>query len=150
MKRDLLWRRVVGAKYGRSWDLVAFDLMVVLRFGIYCVMLQLVAGLLWHMKNCFSRHRSNIFWKAILLCLVWCIWKEWNACTFEGNELTLKGLSLYFSVFLRLDEGHSAPQSRKFLELLNLVHLNIRVDEPLPLLTNARKFRTFAKVSLCL
>jgi hypothetical protein len=39
MKRDLLWRRVVGAEYGRSWDLVAFDLMVVLRFGIYCVML---------------------------------------------------------------------------------------------------------------
>ena len=46
-------------------------------FGIHCVMLGSVAGLLscWH--QCLGKHNSDI-WNLVPGCLMWIVWLERN------------------------------------------------------------------------
>ena len=51
------------------WSLV-FSL-----FGVNWVMPNLVGGMLYRWKGLFGKSNSEV-WKAMLLCLWWCIWRE--------------------------------------------------------------------------
>lgn len=43
-----------------------------------------------------SWHRSTVIWAMIPQCLMWAIWWERNAHTFEGNERSIHDLILLF------------------------------------------------------
>jgi len=64
-------------------------------FEIQWVMPRRVVALLHYWQGHFGWHWSVEIWKAIPPCLMWCIWNERNARSFEGceqNMLKLKGL----------------------------------------------------------
>ena len=60
-------------------------------FGIHCVMLGSVAGLLscWH--QCLGKHNSDI-WNLVPGCLMWIVWLERNRQSFEDKEKALDEL----------------------------------------------------------
>ena len=51
-------------------------------FGFLCGFPRMVTGLLFGWWNWLGKHSSNI-WNLVLLCLLWCLWKERNRQTFE-------------------------------------------------------------------
>ena len=46
-------------------------------FGVSWVMPRTIPYLLFDWWNWLGKHSSNI-WNLFLLCLLWCLWKEWN------------------------------------------------------------------------
>ena len=66
-------------------------------------------------------------WRAAPACLMWCIWREHNQCTFKGKELSLPNIKFLFLKTLRRGITVSYP----FYVLLNGV---FRVFMPLPLI----------------
>uniref|UniRef100_A0A2N9FRM3 Reverse transcriptase domain-containing protein n=1 Tax=Fagus sylvatica TaxID=28930 RepID=A0A2N9FRM3_FAGSY len=65
------------------WDMI-FGL-----FGIHWVMPKCVIEVFWCWQGSFGRHQNLVIWKAIPHCLMWCIWRERNARTFEGSETSI-------------------------------------------------------------
>lgn len=63
--------------------------MVFSFFGVQWVMPCGVIDLLACQQGWFGHHRNCEIWKAIPHCLMWCIWREWNARSFEGCEQTM-------------------------------------------------------------
>lgn len=63
---------------------------------VYWVMPKSVADLLaaWH--GCFEKHRNGIIWKAALHCVMWCIWRERNAQSFEDIKRNIPDFKLFF------------------------------------------------------
>jgi hypothetical protein len=53
---------------------------------------QSVNALLELWRGIIGTCRSREVWGAVLACLLWCIWRERNNCTFEGVELSLPDL----------------------------------------------------------
>ena len=47
----------------------------------------------------YGRHQNASIWRAIPHCLMWCLWQERNARTFEDSEHNVAKLKL---VFLRM------------------------------------------------
>ena len=43
-----------------------------------------------------GHHRHIEIWKAVPHCLMWCIWRERNARTFEEGERNIMALKLCF------------------------------------------------------
>jgi hypothetical protein len=71
------------------WDLV-FCL-----FGVDWVMPRGVLDML----SCWSRLSRRVngaIWSMIPHCLLWCLWRERNARTFEGCEKSSQDLKLFF------------------------------------------------------
>jgi hypothetical protein len=64
-------------------------------FGVYWVMPCSV----WDMLACwmggFGRGVGGV-WKAVPLCIMWCIWREQNAWFFEGKEMSMAKLKYLF------------------------------------------------------
>uniref|UniRef100_A0A2N9GHH3 Uncharacterized protein n=1 Tax=Fagus sylvatica TaxID=28930 RepID=A0A2N9GHH3_FAGSY len=58
--------------------------MVFVLFGVSWVMPSSVLELLACWQGRFGRHCSSEIWNAIPHCLMWCLWSERNARTFEG------------------------------------------------------------------
>ena len=58
---------------------------VFLMFGVQCVMLNLVVSLLFAWRNWLGNYSSNV-WNMVPACLMWLVWKEHNARTFEDIE----------------------------------------------------------------
>lgn len=46
-------------------------------------------------KGQFGKRDRNV-WKENPLCLIWCIWRESNEHTFEGNEISVDKLKSLF------------------------------------------------------
>jgi hypothetical protein len=47
-------------------------------------------------------------WRLAPLCLMWCIWREWNARNFEDQEtLVLELKNIFFQISLHWDSRHS-------------------------------------------
>ena len=44
----------------------------------------------------FGRHRHIDVWKLVPHCLIWCIWHEGNARSFEGCERSLLEIKSFF------------------------------------------------------
>ena len=68
--------------------------MVFGLFGIQWVMSKRVIDLFY----CWLRSvgRNSVIWKAIPHCIMWCLWRERNARTFEDCELSMVALKLHF------------------------------------------------------
>lgn len=56
-----------------------------------------VIALLASCKGNFGKFNSGGIWMVVPMCLIWCLWRERNLCTFEGY---LGGFS---QVFISLD-----------------------------------------------
>ena len=63
-------------------------------FGMAWVMPGKVVELLLCWQGSLGHHRE--IWKATLQCLMWCLWRERNACTFEDCERNILDLKLLF------------------------------------------------------
>jgi hypothetical protein len=54
--------------------------------------LDLLAGWLGNL----DQHRSLVVWRTVPHCVMWCLWREWNAHHFEDCEKTIPALKLLF------------------------------------------------------
>ena len=76
----------------------AFEMwsMVFCLFGICWVMPQTVVDLLDCWSCNFRCHRNIVIWRMVPHCLLWCIWRERNARSFEGRERSILELKSFF------------------------------------------------------
>ena len=90
-------------------------------FGVAWVMPRKVVELLWCWQGSLDRHRE--IWKATPHCLMWCLWRERNARTFEDCERNIVDLKLLF--FRSLYEWIRATGlfSSSFIEFFDLCWL---------------------------
>ena len=73
------------------WSLVFY------MFGIHWVMPHKVIELFESWQGKFGRHCNIDFWRLVPHCLIWCIWRERNARSFEGCERSmLENKSFFF------------------------------------------------------
>ena len=93
------------------WDMV-FGL-----FGIQWVMPKRAIDLF----HCWigSVGRTSVIWKAIPHCIMWCIWRERNARTFEDCELSVVELKLHF--YRSLLDWMSATGLFRLSNMLDLI-----------------------------
>ena len=78
--------------------LLAFEMwsMVFCLFGICWVMPRRVVDLLDCWSCNFRRHRNIVIWRMVPHCLLWCIWQEQNARSFEGCERSILEFKSFF------------------------------------------------------
>ena len=76
-----------------DWELWS---LVFCLFGIQWVMPHTVLELFeaWQWK--FTRHHHIDIWRLVPHCLIWCIWRERNARSFEGSERSLLEIKSFF------------------------------------------------------
>ena len=55
---------------------------VYITFGLSWVISSSIPDLLFGWWNWLGKHSSQI-WNLVPLCILWCIWREWNQRTFE-------------------------------------------------------------------
>ena len=80
--------------------------LVLCLFGIHWVMPHKVIGLFESWQDMFGWHRNIVLWRLVPHCLLWCIWRERNARSFEGCELSLLEIkSFFFTHSPRLECG---------------------------------------------
>ena len=65
-------------------------------FGIHWVMPLKVIGLFESWQGMFGRHRNIDLWRLVPHCLLWCIWHERNARSFEGCECSMLQIKSFF------------------------------------------------------
>ena len=70
--------------------------MVFCLFGICWVMPQRVVDLLDCWSCNFRCHRNIVIWRMEPHCLLWCIWREQNARSFEGRERSILEFKSFF------------------------------------------------------
>ena len=113
-----------------AWELWS---LVFCLFGIQWVMPHAVLELFEAWQGKFARHRHIHVWRLVPHCLIWCIWRERNARSFEGCERSLlesKSLFLHtlwmerglFSFFLLFFLFFSWPWYFYFLICASTVH----------------------------
>ena len=55
-----------------------------------------VIGLFESWQDMFGWHRNIVLWRLVPHCLLWCIWRERNARSFEGCERSLLEIKSFF------------------------------------------------------
>ena len=70
--------------------------LVFCLFGIHYVIPHKVIELFESWQGKFRRHRNIDFWKLVPYCLIWCIWRERNATSFEGCECSMLEIKYIF------------------------------------------------------
>ena len=77
---------------------IAYELwtMVFCLFGIEWIMPKRVIDMFSARKGFFGRHRNITFWKAVSHCILWCLWHERNARSFEGCERSILDVKAFF------------------------------------------------------
>lgn len=54
-------------------------------------------------QGSFGKHKNIAFWRAATHCIMWCLWWEWNARSFEGYEWSILEIkSFFFWVLYRI------------------------------------------------
>ena len=71
-------------------------LLVLFLFGIHWVMPLKVIGLFESWQGMFGRHHNIDLWRLVPHCLLWCIWRERNARSFEGCERSMLEIKSFF------------------------------------------------------
>jgi hypothetical protein len=102
------------------WELV-FSM-----FGVWWVMPRHVVGLLacWTGRN--HRCRSATIWGLIPQCLMWVIWRERNARSFEDLEKTIQELKQFFlSMLLEWVNASDISHFNSLYELINFCQLTL-------------------------
>jgi hypothetical protein len=95
------------------WDMI-FGL-----FGIHWVMPKCVIEVFWCWQGSFGRHQNIVIWKAIPHCLMWYIWRERNARTFEGCELSIVEMKqLFYRVLM---DWMAAIGSVRFSDMIDFL-----------------------------
>lgn len=86
-------------------------------FGIKQVMSIKVVGIVNLSEGGqFSCHLYVSLCKMVPLCVLWCIWRERNCCSFEDSERSVSELKFYvFIHFVSVDKKHIALLSFVFL-----------------------------------
>ena len=104
---DKLWKRSIivyrlvcnvqtkWGKHGPSASTLSYSFRVVV-FGLHWVMPKRVKDLLASWQGSFGLHRNVVIWKMVLHCVMWCIWRERNARSFEGCEQSSIKLKSFF------------------------------------------------------
>jgi hypothetical protein len=93
--------------------------MIFALFGIHWVMPRRVIELFDCWQGSMGRQQNLVIWRAIPHCLMWCLWRQRNARTFEGCELRVVELKLQF--YRYLFDWLSATGLFSFSNLLNLI-----------------------------
>ena len=70
--------------------------MVFELFGVTWVMPISVLDLLECWQGSFGRHRNSSISRVVPHCLMWCIWRERNGCSFEDCERSYVEIKLFF------------------------------------------------------
>ena len=92
-----------------------------LVFGMQWVMPRTVLDLFGAWLGKMGQHGSILVWKMVPHCLVWCLWREWNARHFEDSERTISGLKLlFFQALLEWVAGSGAFAIHSIWELIDL------------------------------
>uniref|UniRef100_A0A2N9I8R0 Reverse transcriptase zinc-binding domain-containing protein n=1 Tax=Fagus sylvatica TaxID=28930 RepID=A0A2N9I8R0_FAGSY len=92
-----------------------------LVFGMQWVMPRTVLDLFGAWLGKMGQHGSILVWKMVPHCLVWCLWREWNAWHFDDSEQTISGLKLlFFQTLLEWVAGSGAFAIQSILELIDL------------------------------
>ena len=76
--------------------------LVFCLFGIHWVMPHKVIELFESWQGKFGQHRNIDFWRLVPHCLIWCIWRERNAESFEGCERSTLEIKSFFFCTLSL------------------------------------------------
>ena len=77
--------------YARElWD------MIFVLFGIHWVMPRNVMALFDCWQGSLGQYQNAVIWRAVPHCVLWCLWRERNARTFEGCETSVVDLKLHF------------------------------------------------------
>ena len=66
--------------------------MIFSHFGISWVMPRGVVELISCWNGCKGRHETGKIWMAIPHCIMWCLWCERNARSFNGEEVSIPAL----------------------------------------------------------
>jgi len=61
---------------------------LLLPFGVAWVMPRKVSELLGSWRGQSGNCIALYLWRMALLCLMWCLWRERNACNFDDCEFT--------------------------------------------------------------
>ena len=93
--------------------------MIFALFGIHWVMPRRVIELFDCWQGSMGRQQNLVVWRVIPYCLMWCLWRERNARTFEGCELSVVELKLQF--YRYLFDWLSATGLFSFSNLLDLI-----------------------------
>ena len=72
------------------WD------MIFVLFGIHWVMPRNVMALFDCWQGSLGQYQNAVIWRAVPHCVLWCLWRERNARTFEGCETSVVDLKLHF------------------------------------------------------
>ena len=81
--------------YGESIDNLLPHCEVATK--VWDVFFQLF-GVSWVMPRKVSDWHALRIWRLVPLCVMWCLWREWNARSFECNEsgmIELRKLTLH-------------------------------------------------------
>jgi hypothetical protein len=70
--------------------------MILNMFGVSWVMHGDVVDLLSCWTGKVGKDEAGAIWRAILHCLMWCLWGERNARTFTGDSRSMPALKLHF------------------------------------------------------
>jgi hypothetical protein len=90
------------------------------RFGLAWVMPQGVVDLL-HCWWSVGRPRSDVVWKMVPLCIMWCLWVERNGRFFEDSERSPEDLlHFFFNTLFTWAAAWLAPTVITFFEFLYL------------------------------
>ena len=65
-------------------------------FGMYWVMPKRIVNVLASWKGRLGRHKNRYIWEAVPHCVMWCLWRERNARTFEDCERNILDLKILF------------------------------------------------------
>jgi hypothetical protein len=95
------------------WD------MIFATFGIQWVMPRRVVEILACWQGSLGHHQNIVISKAILHCVMWCVWREHNARTFEGCDLSIVELKTQF--YHSLLDWMSVIGSFRFSNVLDLI-----------------------------
>ena len=68
-------------------------------FGVSRVLSRTVPSLLFDWRNWLGKHSSDIL-NLVILCLMWCIWREHNRHTFDNVDSSRDQLLASFGIYL--------------------------------------------------
>ncbi len=88
------------------------------RWSIILVNSKRVLDLLACWQGWLGWHRNWVIWRAVLHCVMWCLWRERNARTFEGSERNI--LDLKPLIFRTLFDWMSTTGLFRFSIFLDL------------------------------
>ena len=121
-KEEIVDHLLIHRKYAHTlWS------EILLWFGVQWVMLKSVVSLLSAWWNWLGSHTSKV-WNMVPACLMWLIWKEHNACTFEDTKRLVDCVkSLLLRTLFEWSHIWGFPHCHSLFDFLNSVSLSFLI-----------------------